>query len=340
MARPVTLFTGQWADLDFEVVCRKAKTMGYDGLELACWGNHLELDKATEAYCESRLETLAYYGLRLYAISNHLIGQCVCDRIDERHQSIVPAHVWGHGDPEGVRQRAAQEMIRCAQVAHRLGVKTVNGFSGSSIWHLAYAFPAVPESMIDRGYMDFADRWKPILDEFQKLDLRFALEVHPTGIAFDIPSAEQALQAVGFHPAFGFNFDPSHLAYQGVDYIEFIHRFCDRIFHVQMKDVKWSANPTPAGVFGGHLPFGDHRRYWDFRSIGHGNIEFEEIIRALNYIGYHGPLSVEWEDSGMDRERGAAESCAYVKGVDFSPQNSAFESTLNDRLAEQQGYLR
>jgi len=329
MARPVTLFTGQWADLDFEVVCQKAKAMGYDGLELACWGNHFEVDKADDAYCKSRRDTMDKYGLQLFAVSNHLLGQCVCDLIDERHQSIAPAHVWGDGDPEGVRRRAAQEMIKTAQAAHRLGVKVVNGFTGSSIWHLAYSFPAVPDSMIDRGYEDFARRWTPILDEFQKLGLRFALEVHPTEIAFDIASAERALQAVNYHPAFGFNYDPSHFGYQGVDYVEFIYKFADRIFHVHMKDVGWSPFPTQAGVFGGHLPFGDRRRYWDFRSIGRGNIEFEEIIRALNRINYNGPLSVEWEDSGMDREHGATESCEYVKGVDFKPSNIAFDAAFD-----------
>jgi len=329
MARPVTLFTGQWADLDFEVVCQKAKSMGYDGLELACWGNHFEVDKADEAYCQSRRDTMAKYGLQLFSVSTHLVGQCVCDLIDERHQSITPAYVWGDGDPEGVRQRAAQEIINTARAAHRLGVKVVNGFTGSSIWHLAYSFPAVPDSMIDRGYEDFARRWTPILDEFQKLGMRYALEVHPTEIAFDIASAERALQAVNYHPAFGFNYDPSHFGYQGVDYVEFIYKFAERIFHVHMKDVGWSPNPTPAGVFGGHLPFGDRRRYWDFRSIGRGNIEFEEIIRALNRINYSGPLSVEWEDGGMDREHGAAESCEYVKGIDFKPSTIAFDSAFD-----------
>jgi sugar phosphate isomerase/epimerase len=287
------------------------------------------VDKADETYCQSKREMMAYYGLRLFAVSNHLVGQCVCDLIDERHKSIAPPHVWGDGDPEGVRQRAAQEIIKTAQAAHRLGVHVVNGFTGSSIWHLTYSFPPVPDSMIDSGYEDFARRWTPILDEFQKLDMRFALEVHPTEIAFDIASAERALQAVNYHPAFGFNYDPSHFGYQGVDYLEFIYKFADRIFHVHMKDVGWSPMPTQAGVFGGHLPFGDRRRYWDFRSIGRGNIEFEEIIRALNRINYNGPLSVEWEDSGMDRERGAAESCDYVKGVDFTPSNIAFDSAFD-----------
>ena len=330
MSRPVTLFTGQWADLDMETMCRKARDFGYDGLELGCWGDHFEVDQADQEYCRARRGLLEKYDLQLFSISAHLVGQAVCDLIDERHQAILPAYVWGDGDPEGVRQRAADEMVATARAAKRLGVGVVNGFTGSSIWHLLYSFPPVPAQMIDRGYEDFARRWKPILDEFQNLDLKFALEVHPTEIAFDIASASRAIEALDGHPCFGFNYDPSHLGYQGVDYVEFIHRFGTRIFHVHMKDVGWSSTPTEAGIFGGHTDFGDRRRFWDFRSLGRGGIDFEEIIRALNRINYRGPLSVEWEDSGMDREHGAAEACAFVKEVDFEPSAVAFDSAFGD----------
>jgi len=328
MSRPVTLFTGQWADLPLETVCKKARSFGYDGLELACWGDHFEVDKADDAYCRAKKDLLEKYDLKVFSVSNHLAGQAVADRIDERHKAILPGYVWGDGDPEGVRTRAAQEMIKTGMAARRLGVSIVNGFTGSPIWHLCYSFPAVPVKMIDDGYNEFAVRWRPILDEYQKLGVKFALEAHPTEIAFDIASARRALKAVDYHPAFGFNFDPSHLGYQGVDYIGFIYAFSDRIFHVHMKDAGWSESPAEAGVFGGHTEFGTRGRYWDFRSLGRGNINFEEIIRALNRIGYHGPLSVEWEDSGMDREHGAEEACEFVRAVDFPPSAFAFDSAF------------
>ncbi len=330
MARPVTLFTGQWADLSFATVCEKAREFGYDGLELGCWGDHFEVDKADQAYCDQKRELLSKYGLNTWSISNHLVGQAVCDNIDSRHKSILPNYVWGNGDAEGVRMRAAEEMVKTAEAAVRLGVNVVNGFTGSSIWHLMYSFPPVSAEMIEEGYADFGRRFKPILDAYQSLGVKFALEVHPTEIAFDIATTELALKAVDNHPAFGFNYDPSHLGYQGVDYVEFIYKFAEKIFHVHMKDVGWSPFPTEAGVFGGHLDFGDRRRYWDFRSLGHGNIDFEEIIRALNRIKYQGPLSVEWEDSGMDREHGAAEACEFVRNVDFPASDIAFDAAFED----------
>ena len=122
MSRRVTLFTGQWADLPFEVMCQKAQQFGYDGLEIACWGDHFDVVKALEddGYCEGQWEILSRYGLTSYAISNHLVGQAVCDPIDERYKSILPPDVWGDGDPEGVRRRAAQRSAETGQACRKL----------------------------------------------------------------------------------------------------------------------------------------------------------------------------------------------------------------------------
>lgn len=329
MKRAVTLFTGQWADLTLETVAQKAKSFGYDGLELACWGDHIEVDKADQPYCDARLALLKKYDLQLFSISTHLVGQAVCDNPDSRHKGMLSPEIWGDGDAEGIRQRAAANIIETGRVAKRLGLKVVNGFTGSSIWQYLYSFPSVSQETIEAGYQDFAKRWIPILDAYQEMGMKYALEVHPTEIAFDIETAKRALKALNNHPAFGFNFDPSHFGYQGVDYVQFIYEFCDRIFHVHMKDVTWNEHPGTIGVFGGHTEFGDNRRFWNFRSVGRGKIDFEKIIRALNDIQYTGPLSVEWEDSGMDREMGAAESCEFVKKVDFSPSSLAFDAAFS-----------
>jgi sugar phosphate isomerase/epimerase len=330
MGRPVTLFTGQWADLPLAELAKKVSNWGYDGLELACWGDHFEVDKALadDNYCKEKKALLAKYGLKVFAISSHLVGQGICDNIDERHKSILPEDVWGDGKPEGVRGRAAQKMIDAAKAAKKLGVDVVNGFTGSSIWHLLYSFPPVSPDAIEGGFKDFAKRFGPILDAFKAEGVKFALEVHPTEIAFDIASAVRAIEAVKGHECFGFNYDPSHLGYQGVDYVKFIRTFSDRIFHTHMKDAWWGHGDGTVGVFGGHTDFGDARRYWDFRSIGHGDINFEEIIVALNDIGYQGPLSIEWEDGRMDREHGAKEACEYIKKADFKPSQLAFDAAF------------
>lgn len=329
MARPITLFTGQWADLPLEDMARKASEFGYQGLELACWGDHFEVDKALsdDSYCARRRDLLDQHDLQVHAISTHLVGQAVLDNIDDRHKAILPPHVWGDGKPAGVNARAAEELKNTARAAQKLGVGIVNGFTGSSIWHLLYSFPPVPPSMIDAGFDLFAKRFNPILDVFAECGVRFALEVHPTEIAFDLYSAQRALEALDRREEFGFNFDPSHLLWQGVDPVEFIRAFQDRIYHVHVKDAIVTLNGR-SGVLGSHLNFGDPRRGWDFRSPGRGGVDFEEIIRALNQIKYEGPLSVEWEDIGMDREAGAREACDFVQNLDFTPSQVAFDAAF------------
>ncbi len=333
MARPVTLFTGQWADLKFETMCQKAKEFGYDGLELACWGDHFEVDKGCEdkKYCDQKRATLEKYGLKVFAISHHLAGQLVCDNLDDRHKLFAPPST--HSSPEKMRQWAIETMKKAARSAKNLGVKVVNGFTGSSIWHLLYSFPPVSDKMIDDGFRDFAAKWNPILDVFKECGVRFALEVHPTEIAFDTITARRALDAVNRRPEFGFNFDPSHLQWQGCDPARFVREFPDRIYHVHMKDAAVTLNGR-GGLLGSHLNFGSTERGWDFRSLGRGDVDFEAVIRALNDAGYNGPLSVEWEDSGMDREHGAREACDFVREVDFTPSGRSFDSAFEEKSAK------
>jgi len=318
VGRPITLFTGQWADLPLETLAQKVSSWGYDGLELACWGDHFSPTQALEdpSYAPGRRELLKKYNLNVWAISNHLTGQMVCDPNDHRSDAWVPKEL--AGDPEGKRQWAIEEMKKTARAARKLGVNVVNGFTGSPIWHWVYPFPPVSEEDIKKGYDRFAELWGPILDVFKEEGVKFALEVHPTEIAFDIYSAQRALEAVGHHPSFGFNFDPSHLIWQQIDPVQFIYAFPDRIFHVHAKDAQVTLDGR-TGILSSHLQFGDHRRGWDFRSVGRGDVDFDKIIRALNQIGYTGPLSVEWEDNSMDREFGAAEACQYLRDIDFPP---------------------
>ena len=333
MSRPITLFTGQWADLPLETLAQKASEWGFDGLELACWGDHFEVDKALEedAYVRAKLDLLEKYGLQCFAISTHLVGQCVCDDpIDGRHKSILPARLWGDGDPEGVRQRAAEEVKNAARAAKLFGVDIVNGFTGSSVWGKLYFFPPTSQADIEAGYEDFGDRWLPILDVFSEEGIKFALEVHPTEIAYDIVTARRALDAVNNHLSFGFNFDPSHFVHQFVNPVFFIEEFPDRIFHMHVKDSRVQLNGRNS-ILSSHLDFGDPRRGWDFVSPGRGDVKWDHIVRALNRVGYQGPLSIEWEDSGMDREWGAREALAMVRSQDFTPSAVAFDAAFSGK---------
>lgn len=328
MARNLTLFTGQWADVPLDQLAEKAAGWGYDGLELAC-GDHFDVQAALAdpAYVRDRRELLERHGLGCWALGAHLVGQAVCDPIDARHRAILPPDVWGDGDPEGVRRRAADRMKDTARAAAAFGVRQVNGFTGSPIWHLLYSFPPNDPAELERGYADFAERWHPIVDVFDAEGVTFGLEVHPTEIAYDAVTTARALEAIDRRSGFGINFDPSHLIPQFVDPEAFVDEFAERIYHVHVKDSRRRLDGR-RGILASHLDFGSPDRGWDFVSPGHGDVDFDALVRALNRIGYDGPLSVEWEDSGMEREFGAAEAAAFVRRFDFQPSAIAFDAAF------------
>ncbi|MBK9159802.1 MAG: sugar phosphate isomerase/epimerase family protein [Propionibacteriaceae bacterium] len=332
MARPVTLFTGQWADLPFEEVAKLASGWGFDGLEIACWGDHLDVARGAtdDAYIADRLAILEKYDLKVFTISNHLTGQAVCDDpIDQRHRDMLPDAVWGDGDPEGVRQRAAEAMMNTARTAARLGVKTVVGFTGSAIWKYVAMFPPASEALVEEGWTDFKKRWDPILDVYGELGVRFAAEVHPSELAYDYWTTKKMLEVID-RPELGINWDPSHMVWQDVDPAGFLLDFADKIYHVHAKDSKKNFNGRN-GRLSSHLPWADPRRGWDFVSVGHGDVPWESCFRMLNHIGYAGPISVEWEDAGMDRLRGAPEALGFVRSQMWEPPSAAFDAAFSTK---------
>lgn len=320
MPRPVILFTNGWTDLPLADLAAKAADWGYAGLELACWGDHFEVQRALSEsdYVPGKLDLLSGHDLQVPVLSNHRTGQAVCDPIDVRHKGLLPDYVWGDGKPTGVRQRAAEEMAATFRAAQRLGASVVSGFTGSPLWSYVAGYPGPTPEIVEAGFHDFVKLWTPVLDVARDEGVRFAFEVHPGQIAFDLYSAKMVLDALHGRPEFGFTFDPSHLHWQGIDPAEFVRRFADRIYHVHIKDAVLTLTGR-AGVLNGYLQSGDPRRGWQFRCPGRGGIDWEAVIRALNEAGYAGPLSVEYHDRGMDREHGAREACEFVKRLDFEP---------------------
>ena len=332
MPRPVLLFSGQWTDVPLEELAPKLAEWGYQGVELACWGDHFEVQRALSEpdYCQKKLDLLGKYDLQTLVLSNARTSTAVCDRVDERHRGLLPDYVWGDGDPDGVRQRAEEEMVATVQAAQKLGLSVVTGFTGSSIWSFVNSFPAPDPSSIVKGFEDFRARWTPILDACREAGIKYALEVHPGQIAFDLYSAERALEALDGREEFGFVFDPSHFHWQGLDPVEFLRRFPDRIYHVHMKDTALTLDGRTS-ILNSYLPYGDARRGWDFRAPGRGGIDWEGVIRALNEIGYQGPLAVEFKDAAVEREFGAEEACQFVKRLDFEPAHRAGGSAFRTR---------
>lgn len=330
MARLATIFTGQWADLPFEEMCKTVSEIGYEGVEIACWGDHMDVKRAAEdpSYVAERKTILKKYNLECYALGNHLGGQCVGDAFgDPRLAGFAPKNL--KGDDKAIRAWGIEQMMYTAKAAKNMGCPVVTGFMGSPIWKYFYSFPATSEELVEAGYQEIYDLWTPILDEFDKQGVKFALEVHPSEIAYDYYSTERLLKKFKHREALGINFDPSHLQWQGVDPALFFRDFADRIYHVHIKDCYVKLDGR-SGILGSHIQFGDLRRGWNFVSPGHGDVNFEFIIREANAANYRGPLSVEWEDNGMDRIFGATEALALVRKIDFDPSQVDFDGAMEN----------
>jgi len=164
---------------------------------------------------------------------------------------------------------------------------------------------------------------------FDEVGVRFAHEVHPSEIAYDYWTTVRTLEAIDHRPAFGLNFDPSHFVWQDLDPVDFLWDFRERIYHVDCKESVTRFNGRN-GRLGSHLPWGDPRRGWDFVSTGHGDVPWERCFRMLNSIGYEGPISVEWEDAGMDRAVGAPDALAFVRRLtEIEPSAASFDAAFS-----------
>jgi sugar phosphate isomerase/epimerase len=332
MPRPILLFTGPFADVPLADLAAKVADWGYGGLELCTWGEHLEVQRAlsNSQYGADRVSLCASHDLHVPVVSAHRVGQAICDPIDSRHKALVPDYVWGDGQPHAVQLRAAEELIATIRVAQQLGASVVSAFTGSPIWSYVAGYPGPDATFVEAAFADVARRLHPILDVCRDCGIRFALEVHPGQIAFDFYSAERTLEALDHREEFGFTFDPSHLHWQGVDPAEFVRHFADRIYHVHVKDIALQLGGR-SSVLNSYLPYGDSRRGWEFRTPGRGGIAWETVIRALNEIGYDGPLSVDWRDAGMDRDFAVAEACEFVRQLDFpAPPSARSRSAFRD----------
>ena len=320
MSCPLSLFTGPWADLPLAELAGMARGWGFRAVELASWGDHLEVQRALgeSGALESKVDMLRESGLEVAAVACHRSSAAICEGNHSGMRHLLPEHVWGDGDSEGIRQRASAEVIATARVAARLGANLLTGFTGSAVWNRITGYPWPKPDEINAALADFSRRFQPILNELRELGLRYALEVHPGQMAFDLGSAESVLEALDGAHELGFTLDPGHQVWQGIDPAEFIRRFPDRILHVHLKDVVVRQDGRH-GLLGGYHPRHDPRRGWEFRGPGRGHLDWEEFFRALASIGYQGALSVEVADHWLDRATVAEESVEFVQRFRHGP---------------------
>jgi len=304
------MYTTLFGDKPLDEVARYAAELGYQALELPAWkGNtHLCIDDVLQGGAAKVKRVLDPYGLEISAINNALEGQLVLGPLDRTTDCWSPSE-----RAEEKVKYGTERMIKTAQAASELGVPVVTGFVGSHVWDKWYIFPPANEEEYERGWLLFAERWGKILDEFARYGVKFALEVHPTEIAYNIETAERAVEALGGRPEFGFNFDPSHLVWQLIDPVVFIKRLGKRIYHAHAKDGELQRDEVGRS---GVIPTGGWLRMdrgFRFRVPGWGDVDWRRVITALASVGYDYVLSFEHEDPVMSAEDGAEKAIDFLK---------------------------
>lgn len=305
----IGIFTVLYNEKPLEEVAKYVSSLGYEMVELPAWpgNNHLDIGKILKGDTSAK-KMLRGYSLEISALNNALPGQMVLGPLDESTDEWAPSK-----DPQEKIKFGMEQMKKAAQAASELEVPVVNGFVGSSVWDKWYIFPPKNEQMYERGWQVFAERWGKILDHFKRYGVKFAMEVHPTQIAYNIETAERALKELDYREEFGFNFDPSHLIWQLIDPVIFIKKFGKQIYHTHAKDAELQKDEVRRS---GVIPTGSWMRPdrgFRFRVPGWGDVNWRRFITALVSVGYDYVLSFEHEDPVMSREDGCEKAIHYLK---------------------------
>jgi sugar phosphate isomerase/epimerase len=306
------VFTVLYNEKPLEEVAKYVAGLGYDMVELAAWraSNHLDIDKVLtdKSYRTNLLSMLKGYNLEISAISNHLDGQMILGPLDWTTDGWAPVK-----DPAEKVKWAIQRMKDTARAAAALGVPVVVGFTGSQVWGHWYSFPEENLKAYEDAWKVFAERWHPILDVFKQEGVKFALEVHPTEIAYNIETAGDCLKAIDNRVEFGFNYDPSHFVWQMIDPVIFIKKFGDRLYHAHAKDSELQEDEIARSGVIPNGPWARPDRGFRFRVPGWGNTNWRRIMTALLSVGYDYVLSYEHEDPVMSREDGCEKNIEFLK---------------------------
>lgn len=314
MSLPVLLCTNGFRDVSLSELAVSAAEWGFDGFEAMLAPGHWDLDRmeANPGWFDQVRSTLHQARLDIPMIASHGLTTAVADPGGPHLKRVLSPAVWGDGNPEGVAARAAQAFLKVIQSAERFGIGLISGFTGSPLWHRLWTYPGPDENEVSQAFEKVAQLWRPLLDHCLNAGVRFALEIHPGQMAFDIPTAHRLLESLDGHQALGFVVDPSHMVWQGVDPVQFVREFPDRIWHVHLKDV-FTRLDGGASLFNSCVHSPHAGRAVEYRLAGRGCVDWESLARSLSRIGYSGSVAVEGRDPHLDRAIAAAEGCQFGK---------------------------
>ncbi|MEM0345503.1 MAG: sugar phosphate isomerase/epimerase [Thermofilaceae archaeon] len=305
----VGIFTVLYNDRPLERVLEYVSRIGYEAVELASWrgSNHIDIDRVATGGAGEIRNLVGKYGMIISALSNHLEGQLILGPHDES------TDIWCKGTAEEKVKYGVQRMKRTIEAAQALDVPVVCSFTGVPDWGKWYNYPPTNEEIWRRYFDLFKERWLPILDYAAEHGVRIAFETHPMELNYNLDSAKALLEAAGYHKALGFNYDPSHLLWQGMDPPLFIYELRDRIYHVHAKDVEVVPHEAMRTGVLAYGPWNRVARPVRFRTVGWGQVPWRRVITALLEVGYNYVLSVEHEDPCFSRDSGVEQAIAFLK---------------------------
>ncbi len=317
-------------------ICRWAADLGYKGVQIPTWESRLiDLEKAAESknYCDELKGRVAEHGLEITELSTHLQGQLVAAHpvYDTMFHGFAPEKY--HGNPKARTEWAVQQLKWAAKASRNMGLDAHVTFSGALLWPFMYPWPQRPAGLVEMGFKELADRWRPILNMFDEQGVDACYELHPGEDLHDGDSFEQFVEALDGHPRACINYDPSHFVLQCLDYVQFIDFYHERIKAFHVKDAEF--NPTgKQGVYGAYKPW--LKRAGRFRSLGDGDVDFSAIFSKLAEYDYDSWAVLEWECCIKSAEQGAAEGAVFIRDHIIEVTEKAFDDFAGGESDEEQ----
>ena len=311
------LFIAQLADEKppfngLPTIAKWAADFGYRGLQLPSLDARfidVALCAESQTYADEIIGTMKTHGLAVTELATALEGQLVAvhSAYDVMFDAFAPPQV--RGNPKARQAWAVEQMKKAAKASRRLGLKAAQSFTGSLAWPYVYPWPQRPVGLVEEAFAELARRWTPILNAFDEEGVDIAFELHPGEDVFDGETFEQFLEAVGNHARCNINYDASHFIKQGLDYVEFIDLYHTRIKAFHVKDAEF--RPTGRqGFFSGYRPW--LKRAARDRSLGDGQVDFDQIFSKFAEYDFNGWAVYEWEDCLKHPEQAAAEGAPFI----------------------------
>ena len=310
---------------NIESMARWAAKLGFKGIQVPI-GNPAFIDVAKAAaskdYCDDLNGRVAECGVQITELSTHLEGQLVAvhPAYDRLFDGFAPEAL--RGNPAERTRWAIEQVKLAAKASRNLGLVSHVTFSGALLWPMVYPWPQRPPGLVETGFAELAQRWRPILDAFEESGVDCCYEIHPGEDLHDGVTFERFLDAVDGHARANILYDPSHFVLQQLDYLAFIDIYHERIKMFHVKDAEFNATGR-SGVYGGYQDW--LHRPGRFRSLGDGQIDFRSIFSKFAAYDFDGWAVLEWECCLKHQEDGAREGAEFIRDHIIRVTDKAFD---------------